>query len=65
MAKRAKVVLRVTIDLDSLPGENYTGENCAQWVQMLLSRMIPHYNPAVEILRNDRTEKGMRFTRVG
>jgi len=50
------VVLKVTIDLDAVPGANYYGDDTARYVQSLLNGVMPHYNPEVEILRNDRKE---------
>jgi len=55
--RRDKVVLEVTVDLDAMPGAMHFGEYTADYVQRMLQEFIPHYNPAVKIIRNDRPEE--------
>jgi hypothetical protein len=51
---KKKVVLEVTIDLDAMPGPMHNGEYTQEYIQNLLNSMIGHYNPVVEMLKNDR-----------
>jgi hypothetical protein len=53
-AHPARVVLQVQIDLDAIPGANHYGEDTQNYVQYLLKSNIPHYNPVVTMIRNDR-----------
>jgi len=53
---KKKVVLEVTIDLDAMIGPMHNGEYTQEYLQYLLNTNIPHYNPVVKMIRNDRPE---------
>ncbi len=47
---RKRVKLIVEVDLDPVPGAFHTKESAVFYVQSILMRSIPHYDPSTDLL---------------
>jgi len=52
MEKKNRILLKVYVDLDPVPGAFHTKESARAIIGQILAERIPHYNPRVSVTPN-------------